>query len=111
MADRYAEGLKGHVKRVPTVIEGGQSVWAQYVIEHEDRDGLQAHLTSQGVPTAVYYPVPIHEQDFCAAYRPPAGTLPVTEAASKHVIALPMHPYLEEADQAKIIDAVRTFNG
>ena len=76
----------------------------------ENRDGLQAHLSAQGIPTAVYYPVPIHEQDFCARFKPADGTLPVTEAASKHVIALPMHPYLEEADQTRIVDAIRAFN-
>ena len=111
VAAHYGEGLKEHVGRVPTVIEGGKSVWAQYVIEHDNRDGLQAHLSSQGIPTAVYYPVPIHMQDFAAAWAPPAGSLPVTEAASRHVIALPMHPYLGEADQDRVIDAVRAFNG
>ena len=111
VADRYAEGLTGHVKRVPSVIAGGKSVWAQYVIEHDNRDGLQAYLSGQGIPTAVYYPVPIHEQDFCARFKPADGTLPVTEAASKHVIALPMHPYLEEADQTRVIDTIRAFNG
>ena len=111
VADRYAAGLTGHVKRVPSVIAGGKSVWAQYVIEHENRDGLQAHLSAQGIPTAVYYPVPIHEQDFCAQFKPADGTLPVTEAASKYVVALPMHPYLEEADQTRVIDAIRAFNG
>ena len=44
VAARYTDGLKGHVRRVPHVIDGGKSVWAQYVIEHENRDGLQAHL-------------------------------------------------------------------
>ena len=111
VAGRYAEGLSGHVRQVPSVIEGGKSVWAQYVIEHDNRDGLQAHLSAQGIPTAVYYPVPIHEQDFCAAWKPAPGTLPVTEAASQHVIALPMHPYLEAEDQSRVIDAILAFNG
>jgi len=111
VATRYNAGLSEHVRRVPTVIDGGKSVWAQYVIEHDNRDGLQAHLSAQGIPTAVYYPVPIHMQDFAAPYAPPAGTLPVTEDASRHVIALPMHPYLGEADQDRIIDAIRGFNG
>lgn len=109
VANRYADSLGNHVMRLPSVIDGGVSVWAQYVIEHEDRDGLQKHLSENGVPTAVYYPVPIHEQDFCAAWKPAAGTLPVTEAASRHVIALPMHPYLEAADQQRIIDAVKSY--
>ncbi|MCA8893234.1 MAG: DegT/DnrJ/EryC1/StrS family aminotransferase, partial [Hyphomonas sp.] len=72
---------------------------------------LQAHLGTQGIPTAVYYPVPIHMQDFAAEWAPPAGTLPVTEAASRYVIALPMHPYLGEDDQDRIIEAVCAFNG
>jgi dTDP-4-amino-4,6-dideoxygalactose transaminase len=111
VADRYAAGLKGHVKQVPTVIEGGRSIWAQYVIEHENRDGLQDHLSSVGVPSAVYYPVPIHQQDFALKFAPPAGRLPVTEAASQHVVALPMHPYLAPDVQDKIIEAVTGFNG
>ena len=110
VADRYAEGLEGHVLAVPRVIEGGRSVWAQYVIEHEDRDGLQAHLREAGIPTAVYYPVPIHMQDFALDYPKAPGGLPVTEAKAKTVIALPMHPYLEPADQDRIIAAVRSFH-
>jgi dTDP-4-amino-4,6-dideoxygalactose transaminase len=50
-------------------------------------------------------------QDFAAEWAPPAGTLPVTEAASKYVIALPMHPYLGDEDQDRIIDAIQAFNG
>lgn len=111
VADRYSAGLKDHVRRVPKVIDGGQSVWAQYVIEHENRDGLQAHLSGQGIPSMVYYPVPIHMQDFAADWAPPAGTLPVTEEASRYVLALPMHPYLSEADQDRVIEAVCAFNG
>lgn len=111
VADRYAEGLKGAVIATPAVIEGGVSVWAQYVIEHENRDGLAAHLKTQGIPTAVYYPVPMHVQAPYADFPRGAGGLPVTEAKAETVLALPMHPYLGEADQQKIIDAIRAFNG
>jgi UDP-2-acetamido-2-deoxy-ribo-hexuluronate aminotransferase len=111
VADRYAAGLRGGVRGVPGVIEGGRSVWAQYVIEHDNRDGLQAHLTAQGIPSMVYYPVPIHQQDFALSYAPAEGHLKVTEAASQHVLALPMHPYLGEADQDRIIETVLGFNG
>ncbi|MEO0712506.1 MAG: DegT/DnrJ/EryC1/StrS aminotransferase family protein [Pseudomonadota bacterium] len=111
VAQRYADGLKDHVLSVPDVIEGGRSVWAQYVIEHENRDGLQAHLGAAGIPSAVYYPVPIHMQDFAARYPMAPDGLPVTEAKAKAVIALPMHPYLSEADQDRIIDTVRRFSG
>jgi len=111
VADRYAEGLQGVVLSTPKVIDGGVSVWAQYVIEHENRDGLAAHLKAKGVPTAVYYPVPMHVQAPYAAFPRGAGGLPVTEAKAETVLALPMHPYLAEADQAVIIDAIRGFNG
>ena len=111
VANRYADGLKDVVLSTPRVIDGGVSVWAQYVIEHENRDGLAAHLKTKGVPTAVYYPVPMHVQAPYAAFPRGAGGLPVTEAKAETVLALPMHPYLAEADQAVIIDAIRGFNG
>src|SRR5436190_4401732 len=110
VADRYAQGLGGRVKQVPTVIAGGTSTWAQYVIEHADRDGLAAHLKTQGVPSAVYYPLPMHLQGPYAAYPQPNG-LPVTEAVAETVIALPMHPYLEPAVQDQIIAAIVGYNG
>lgn len=107
VADRYAAGLSDVVK-VPKVIEGGVSVWAQYTIETDDRDGLVAHLKSQDVPSAVYYPIPIHQQDVYSVYPAPGG-LPVTDAAAKVVMSLPMHPYLTEDDQDKVIAAIRAY--
>ena len=111
VAHRYSVAFADKLRRVPTVIAGGQSVWAQYVIEHENRDGLQAHLTANGIPSMVYYPVPIHQQDFAAKYAPEPGSLPVTEEACRHVLALPMHPYLDNGTQDRIIDTVLAFNG
>ena len=111
VAQRYTAAFADKIRRVPKIIAGGQSVWAQYVIEHENRDGLQAHLTASGIPSMVYYPVPIHQQDFAARFAPPAGSLPVTETASRHVLALPMYPYLPAADQDRVIETVLGFNG
>ena len=109
VAERYAKGLAPYVKAVPGVIAGGVSVWAQYVIEHDDRDGLIAHLKAQGVPTAVYYPVPIHLQAPYAGFeRGPQG-LPVSEAMAETVLALPMHPYLDPATQDRIIEAISVY--
>jgi dTDP-4-amino-4,6-dideoxygalactose transaminase len=108
VADRYAQGL-GDVVRTPAVIDGGVSVWAQYTIETENRDGLAAALREQGIPTAVYYPLPIHKQGVYAGYPVAPGGLPVTEAKAGAVISLPMHPYLTEADQDLIVGAVRAF--
>ena len=109
VADRYAEGLAGFVK-TPVVIEGGVSTWAQYTIQHDHRDGLASHLRTKGIPTAIYYPIPMHQQAPYVTFPTPGG-LPVTEAASRHVISLPMHPYLETEMQDLIIDAVLGFNG
>jgi UDP-2-acetamido-2-deoxy-ribo-hexuluronate aminotransferase len=110
VADRYAAGLGDRVLQVPGVIEGGVSTWAQYVIEHKDRDGLAAHLKTKGVPTAVYYPIPMHQQAIYAGYPQPNG-LPVTEAKADTVIALPMHPYLTPDVQDQIIAAIVGYNG
>jgi dTDP-4-amino-4,6-dideoxygalactose transaminase len=113
VADRYAAGLSDLVK-TPTVIEGGVSVWAQYTIEldclpGQGRDALAPHLREQGVPTAVYYPIPIHQQGVYSAYPTAPGGLPVTDAKAGRVISLPMHPYLTEDDQDQIIAAIRAF--
>ena len=110
VAARYAQGLEGAVLATPKV-HGGVSVWAQYVIEHANRDGLAAHLRTQGIPSAVYYPVPMHLQAPYAGFPRGPGGLPVTEAKAGVVIALPMHPYLESAVQDQIIAAIRGFNG
>jgi dTDP-4-amino-4,6-dideoxygalactose transaminase len=100
--------------KTPTVIEGGVSVWAQYTIELPDtpnggRDDLAPYLREQGVPTAVYYPIPIHKQGVYSAYPTAPGGLPVTEAKAGRVISLPMHPYLTEDDQDQIVAAIRAF--
>jgi len=111
IADRYAEALAPVCRSVPRVIAGGVSTWAQYVIEHRNRDGLATHLKARGVPTAVYYPVPMHRQTPYAGFPRGPGGLPVSEAKADRVLALPMHPYLTPDIQDQIIDAVRGFNG
>ena len=76
-------------------------------MEAGGRDAFQAALAAKGVPTTVYYPKPLHQQ---TAYKhfPIAGNgLPISERVSQEVVALPMHPYLDEATQDYIIAAVR----
>lgn len=109
IAERYVQGLAGHVAATPVVIPGGRSVWAQFTVEHDDRDAVAAHLKAQGVPTAVYYPIPLHRQP---AYRQhPVGPrgLAVTEAKAERVVSLPMSAYLDEAVQDRVIAAVAGF--
>jgi dTDP-4-amino-4,6-dideoxygalactose transaminase len=108
VANAYNAALKD-VAIVPVVKPGYTSVWAQYTIRlpGRDRDKVAAALKAQGVPTAIYYPKPLHVQ---TAYRdyPVAGNgLPVSERLAKEVLALPMHPYLDEPTQARIVGAVR----
>lgn len=108
IAKTYNEGL-ADVARVPQVIVGGVSTWAQYTIEVDDRDGLAAHLKKRSIPTAVYYPIPIHKQGVYSVYPTGPGGLPITEEKAERVISLPMHPYLEGSTQEIIISAVREF--
>ncbi len=111
VATRYHEGLRGHVTSVPFVKDGYVSTWAQYTIEHDNRDALQAHLRDKGIPTAVYYPIPLHQQPGYAAFTAGPRDLAVSEAKSKTVISLPFSPYLDAATQDQIIDAVKSFAG
>nr|WP_316628767.1 DegT/DnrJ/EryC1/StrS aminotransferase family protein [uncultured Brevundimonas sp.] len=110
-AARYNEGLRPHVAKVPDVPKGNISNWAQYTIEHPNRDALAVHLKEQGVPTAVYYPIPLHLQPAYEHYPRGAGGLPVTERLKDVVVSLPMHSDLDEATQDKIIAAVASFKG
>lgn len=111
IAARYNDGLRAHVAAVPDVPKGNISNWAQYTIEHEDRDALAAHLKEQGVPTAVYYPIPMHLQPAYAHFPRGAGGMAVTERLKERVISLPMHADLDEATQDQVIAAVASFKG
>ena len=106
VADAYAAGF-GDVVKTPKVIEGGVSVWAQYTVEVDDRDGFRAKLAEAGVPTAVYYPIPIHKQAPYARYPEAPGGLPVTEAAAERVVSLPMDAYVTGERLETVIKAVR----
>ena len=109
VARRYTRGL-GDVAIVPAVPEGLTSVWAQYTIRLAPgrRDALAATLRGQGIPTAIYYPIPLHKQGAYRTYPVSRSGLANSERLADEVISLPMHAYLEEETQARIIDAVRT---
>lgn len=106
IAARYAEGLKS-VAIPPAVIADAQSVWAQYTIRLKpgQRDGFAAALRDAGVPTACYYPVPLHRQTAYKAFPSVGGRLAATDQLSQEVISLPMHPYLKPEAQQRIIAA------
>ena len=109
VADRYAQGLRD-VLAVPQVVRGCTSVWAQYTIrlpKGVDRDRFAATLKAQGIPTSIYYPKSMHQQTAYRGFPVADGGLPVSESLSGDVISLPMHAYLDEATQARVIEVVR----
>jgi dTDP-4-amino-4,6-dideoxygalactose transaminase len=108
VAARYTEALKD-VAVTPYVMPDCVSTWAQYTlrIDAARRDAFQAALKEKGVPTAIYYPKPLHQQTAYKDYPVAGNGLPVSERASQEVVSLPMHPYLDEATQDYIIAAVR----
>ncbi len=110
MAQRYNEAFAGSNRlKTPVVIDGAVSTWAQYTLQVADRATFQAALKAAGVPTAVYYPIPLSRQRAYAHY--PSAPTPVSEALSGQVVSLPMHPYLDEATQDRIIAAVLATAG
>jgi len=109
IAERYARGL-GNVVTVPRLAEGCTSVWAQYTIrlpKGANRDGFAAALKAQGLPSAIYYQKSMHQQTAYREFPVADGGLRVSERLSDDVISLPMHAYLDEPTQARIIEAVR----
>ena len=107
-ARRYAEGLRD-VAIVPAVPDGCSSVWAQYTIRLKPgvRDGLAATLKAQGVPTAIYYPKPLHRLEVYRRFPVADNGIPVTDQLAEEVISLPMHAYLDAPTQDWVIEAVR----
>lgn len=111
VAARYTEKLKGVVK-TPIVPEGFYSSWAQYTLQVKDkevRSGLQAALKALDIPTAIYYPIPMHRQTAFNYLNPDDNRCPISDQLADTVISLPIHPYLSETDQDKICAAVRDF--
>lgn len=108
VAKRYNEAL-ADVAVVPRVASGNTSVWAQYTIRLPEgrRDVLATDLKAEGIPTTVYYPKSLHRQTAYRAYPVAGNGLPVSEKLSQEVISLPMHAYLDEATQDRIVEAVR----
>lgn len=109
VAQRYFDALH-NIVTAPRVADGNVSTWAQYTIrlpKGHDRDAFANALKAQGVPTAIYYPKSMHQQTAYKHYPVADGGLPVSEAMSQDVISLPMHPYLDQAAQDRVIKAVR----
>ena len=105
IALRYAAALDGLVD-IPRLGAGCRSSWAQYTLRHRDRDMLRAVLAEAGIPSVIYYPIPLHRQTGYHYFPVVPDGVPVAERLSGEVLSLPMHPYLEPAVQDRIIEAL-----
>ncbi len=103
---RYSELLRGTCV-VPEIAPGNTHVYAQYTIRVANRDELGAKLKEEGIPTAVYYPKCLHEQPVFAPLGYQWGDFPACEKVSREVISLPMHPFLTDEEQDRIVAAVK----
>ena len=106
VAERYNETL-GNIVGTPALADGMTSVWAQYTITSERRDAIAAHLRDCGIPTAIYYPLPLNRQTAYRHYPTAPGDTPISDYLAARVISLPMHPYLDHETQDRIVAAVR----
>lgn len=108
IGNRYLDMLANHNSvQLPVVRPDRTSVWAQFTIQVDDRDNIAAKLKAEGIPTAIHYPVPLHQQP---AYRDLCrieGDLAVSERLGGRVLSLPMHPYLGEDEQRRVVDSLK----
>jgi UDP-2-acetamido-2-deoxy-ribo-hexuluronate aminotransferase len=107
---RYHAGLAGLALQRLAVRADRRCVWGQYTVFVDDRERVQGALKAAGIPTAVHYPRPLHQQPAYAAFAP-AGGCPVAEAAAARVLSLPMSADLTEADQDRVVAALAAAVG
>lgn len=109
VAKRYTELLDGIVK-TPVVPEGFYSSWAQYTIQldsRQERDGLQARLKEEGIPSMIYYPKPMHRQQAFADLSFKDEDYKNTNQLCETVLSLPMHPYLKEEEIERVVYVIK----
>jgi len=106
VAKRYSplSTLNCALQKVP---EGSLSVYAQFCIESDQREQIQAKFKESSIPTAIYYPRPVHLLDAYSDLGYGEGDFLVAEKVSERIFALPMHPYLKEDDQVMMVESMR----
>lgn len=104
IGSRYTE-LLGDIMITPFIETFNTSVYAQYTVQVDDRENLQAALKEAGVPTAVHYPVPLNQQPALKNQQ----SFAISDCTAKGVMSLPMHPYLENNDIISISKVLRTI--
>ena len=110
IARLYDKGLAGAPMALPFTPPGYEHVYHLYVIDSEDRDGLQAYLDSKGITALTHYPIAIHQQEGFPWGRPARVTsLPVTENSAASVLSLPMYPELTDEEVERVIEEVLSW--
>jgi UDP-2-acetamido-2-deoxy-ribo-hexuluronate aminotransferase len=108
IAETYTRLLKQEEQiKTPLIATHNKSVYSQYTIEVNHRDEVQAQLQQRGIPTTVHYPIPLHLQPVFAYLNHAENSFPVAKTVAQRVLSLPMHPYLTEAMQMKIVNALK----
>lgn len=105
VAEKYTQMLQSWVT-VPSIKSDRTSVWAQYTLRVNDRDAIQQKLKQQGIPTAVHYPMPLHQQECFRYLNQTEGSYPVAEKAAKEVMSLPMNSFLTDDDVQIVAEAI-----
>ena len=105
-ADRYTALLRDTVA-TPRILPDRTSAWAQYTIELDDRPAVERSMQAAAIPTAVHYPMPLHQQPVYAGQAIAPARLPHSERAATRVLSLPMHPYLEPQQIEQVANALK----
>jgi UDP-2-acetamido-2-deoxy-ribo-hexuluronate aminotransferase len=108
IAKIYSQALSNELIK-PEINRNNTSVWAQYTIKVECRSDLQEFLIERGIPTAIYYPVPLHLQECFSYLEYKKNDFPVSENISKKVLSLPINPFLNEQEVAYIVETINGF--
>jgi UDP-2-acetamido-2-deoxy-ribo-hexuluronate aminotransferase len=111
VARRYADLLSASRSflSVPAIPDGYQSAWAQYSIlsrSEEHRARLLDRMNQEGIPSAIYYPKPLHLQSALAYLGYEKGDFPISEDCAERIFSLPMHPYLKAEEQERIVEVI-----
>lgn len=107
IAARYCDALAGMGIEAPFVPEWADPAWHLFVVQSEDRDGLQRRLTEAGIQTLIHYPIPPHRQAAYADLGLADGSLPIAERLAGRILSLPIGPQMTEAQVAAVVSALR----
>ena len=107
IGNRYNQALRD-VCIIPKMRDGNTHVYGQYTVRTPNREALREALRVHGIPSAVYYPKCLHEQPVFQKLGYRLGDFPESEKASKEVISLPMHPFLKQDEQDRVIEVVKS---